>query len=97
MFVENLDKDIIKSKTAQARLKELIEQSEKGYIDSLHNVVFTTMQIEDLEADVKEDATEDELKSVKNVKDNNTKTLRSNNGWMKQYEKAIPYFKSLLK
>lgn len=97
MFVENLDKDIMKSKTAQARLKELIEQSEKGYIDSLHNVVFTTMQIEDLEADVKEDATEDELKSVKNVKDNNTKTLRSNNGWMKQYEKAIPYFKSLLK
>ncbi len=97
MFVENLNVDILKSKTSQARLKELIEQSEKGYIDSLHNVVFTTMQIEDLEADVKEDATEDELKSVKNVKDNNTKTLRSNNGWMKQYEKAIPYFKSLLK
>lgn len=97
MFVENLDKDILNSEVAQARLKELVEQAEKGYIDSLHNVVFTTLQIADLEADVKEDATEDELKSVKNVKDNNTKTLRSNNGWMKQYETAIPYFKSLLK
>jgi len=96
-MVENINKEILNSKTAQSRLKELIEQAEKGYIDSLHNVVFTTLQIADLEKDVKEDATEDELKSIKNVKDNNEKTLRSNNGWMKQYEVAIPYFKSLLK
>jgi len=97
MFVENLDTSIIESDKGQERLKELIEKAEMGYIDSLHNVVFTTLQLSDLEADVKEDATEEELKSVNNVKDNNTKTLRSNNGWMKQYETAIPYFKSLLK
>jgi hypothetical protein len=97
MFVESLDKNIMKSKVAQARIEELIEKAEMWYIDSLHNVIFTTMQIADLEADIKEDATEDELKSVKNVKDNNEKTLRSNKWWMKQYEVAIPYLKSLIK
>lgn len=94
---DNLNQDVLSSEVAQARLKELVEQSEKGYVDSLHNAVFTTLQIEALKADDKEGKTEEEAKSFNNTLDNNNKTLRANKGWMKQYEVAIPYFKSLIK
>jgi hypothetical protein len=55
------------------------------------------LQIEAINDDRKEEETEDEKKSINNTLDNNNKTLRANKGWMKQYEVAIPYFKSLLK
>ncbi len=96
-MVENVNMEVIGSEAGQERIKELITQSEKGYIDSLHNVVFTTLQIEALNSERSESETEDEKKSANNVLDNNNKTLRANKGWMKQYEVAIPYFKSLLK
>ncbi len=96
-MVENVNMELLSSEKAQERIKELVEQSEKGYVDALHNVVFKKLQIEDLKKDFKEDSTEEEKKSFDSTVDNNEKALRANEWWMKQYEVAIPYFKSLLK
>lgn len=97
-MIENINQEIVSSEKAQERIKELVEQSEKGYIDSLHNAVFSTLQINDLVKDYNdEESTEDGKKSFNETKRAVEATLKANKGWMAQYETAIPYFNSLLK
>lgn len=96
-MVENLDLVLLHSEKAQSKLKELIEKSEEGYVDTIHNIVFSKLQLEDLLKDETEDATEEKKKSVKLTREWVESQLRSNQWWKRQYEVAIPYFKTLLK
>lgn len=96
-MIENLDLSLLHSEAAQNKLEEIIKKSEEGYVDTLHNIVFSMLQLEDLLNDDVEDASEEKKKSVKLTREWVESQLRSNKWWKRQYEVAIPYFKTLLK
>lgn len=96
-MVENLDLSLLHSEAAQNKLEEIIKKSEETYIDTIHNIVFSKLQLEDLSKDEIEECSEEKKKSVKLTREWVESQLRSNKWWKRQYEVAIPYFKTLLK